>query len=475
MLISIYLPFSDYRPLLVEGFSRLPKPNWPFPDTALGAHLRSVGPIRHRRKSGFEGWVGEDRLALGINALAIELPRPKKSDGLARLRLVRKACYFDGLTNGRFELLFSVEPEGETRATALAAANRVLNLGSKIAKQNFEGTLTTASNALAGLWANATIKHGQNSHEDLVRVGRPTCIVESDLFLRDERKLRREGRKESYAGPAVELAFTTNDHQAEILLIYNPIEGVRLGGQGSIFRSDARHLRTYTLRLLQDVESLSLLFSLPLESIDDDKIQNLVNEYTRRVSRSQNKLKRYEMGELVEYCYSAFNRLYPGRVESLRVQLQSSRIRPNIIRKMLQFLDISEASALTVGELHLGDNIQGDKVMSDKYENIKVSGQGVAIGTGAQASVENSSNTSMAGETVASSLTTLAQLVREQKQQTGTDTEAALIEAAAAKAEAGDETEAGRLLKKSADWVMDIAKSMGSSALASFLKSYLDI
>jgi hypothetical protein len=53
--------------------------------------------------------------------------------------------------------------------------------------------------------------------------------------------------------------------------------------------------------------------------------------------------------------------------------------------------------------------------------------------------------------------------------------EATLVEAAAKKAQKGDETGAAAILKKSASWVLDLAKSAGSAALSAFLKSHLGI
>jgi hypothetical protein len=55
------------------------------------------------------------------------------------------------------------------------------------------------------------------------------------------------------------------------------------------------------------------------------------------------------------------------------------------------------------------------------------------------------------------------------------DVEATVVEAAAAKAGAGDEEGAVAMLKKSAGWVLDIAKSAGSAVLVAVLKSRLGV
>jgi hypothetical protein len=482
MLVSVYLPFSDFRPLMVEGFARLSKPAWPFPDVVGGPHLRSVGCIRRRPKLGFDGWVGEDRLAFGINALTVSLPKFDAVENLGRLRLIRKACFFDGLTNGRFEFLFTTEATAKTRELALKAALRFLNLKAEAAKFEFQGTLNTSSRIVGRLWSDVTIKHGEEKHSEWIRTGRPICIVENDYYLGVQHK---SASTEFSTKPAIELTITPGTKPVELLLISAPkilaeLDFEFANPRGSAFRSEARYIRTYALRLLQNIESLSLLFSLPLSSIDDDKIQSLVNEYTRQINRSRQHMENFDVPELVDYCYSAFRRLYPGRIESLRVQIQNSTIRPNVARKLLSFLEICEAAPSSLSAIHFGDEVHGDKItgdkiMGDKYENIDVSGQGVAIGRSASANVSQSANAPVRAESVASSLTSLAEMVRKQPGRDDAEIEASLVEAAAKKAEAGDESGAGALLKKSAGWVLDLAKSAGSAVLAGFLKSHLGI
>ncbi|WP_035655583.1 hypothetical protein, partial [Bradyrhizobium sp. STM 3809] len=444
MLISIYLPFSDYRTLMVPGFRRLAKPTWPFPDQGDGVHLRSIGAIRQRRKLGFEGWVGEDRLAFGVNALTVQLRRRDDAHQLGRLRLIRKACYFDGLTNGRIELLFGAEPPNIDKRAALQAAGYFLDLKARIAKGGFEGPLVSVPPALARLWADVTVSHGQPSHSEWVKTGRPVCIVECDQPLTPDRGSQQETEA------VVQLALIARPRRTEVILIA-PSRSIEPGGSDSRsqFRFAARYVRTYSLRLLQNAESLSLLFALPLAAIDDDRVQNLVNEYTRQINRSRQRMEPFRAADLVQYCYSAFERLYPGRIAALRVQLQNSNIRPNLVRKMLQFLDLSEAANLQVsGGINLGDGdmVQGDKVMGDKYENIDAKGQGIAIGRGATAKVTASSNNV---DSIHTALASLADEVRKQSGRDDAETEATLVEAAAKKAGEGDEAGAAAILKKS--------------------------
>jgi hypothetical protein len=459
MLLSLYLPFSDFRALFADGFSRLRQPSWPIPQLPKG-HIRGIGSIRRRRKEGFEGWVGEGYLAFGISAIALCLPRRMDHADFKEIHLIRKACFFDGLLNGRFEFLFSVEPKDRAREAAFSAAKYVLNLPTLVRRHNFNGSLRSVAKSAAHLWADSTIKHGHNAYREFVRAGRPVCIVESEASLHGRNSMR-EDSPEGY--PNIELTIL-GAPSTELMLIWpsadqQVIEGMRQ----STFRFQSRFVRTYSLRLLQNVEGLSLLFGMPVSDIADDRIQNLLNEYTRQINRSRQRIEEYAAPKTIGYCYSAFSRIYPGRIDALRTMLLNSDIRPNVVKKVIELLDISEMS-----NIHITGDFNMEKVMGDKFEHIDVSGQGVALGRGAQASVSQSTNAP--SETLSSALDALAGLVRKQAGRADADVEATLLSTAAKKAESGDEAGAA---SSSRSWVLDLAKSAGSAVLAAFLKSHL--
>lgn len=136
---------------------------------------------------------------------------------------------------------------------------------------------------------------------------------------------------------------------------------------------------------------------------------------------------------------------------------------------MLSLLDSVESSSISI----YGDYVV-EKVMGDKYGNIKVDrSQGTAIGRGASAIVQSSSNVS--NEALSVSLRELAETVRAQTTREDAEVEATLLDAAAKKVEDGDEAGAVGLLKKSAGWVLDLGKSAGATVLAAFLKAQLGI
>lgn len=280
MLISVNFPFSDYRSLVSRDFTRLTRPAWPTPTDESG-HVRRIGCIQRRRKSGFEGWVGEGHLAVGLSGLSLRLPYSYPD--LGRVRLIRKAGYFDGLVNGRFELLFGMERAAPDLLSAKSAAARLLAIETKATRVLFNGPLLAAASSLRELWGTATVAHGMSADVETIRSGRPVCIVESDTQI--------AGMEEqvSFSGPALETPVAL----IEQLLTKPPIEIIILSNRSSEskagrtrFRYISRYARTYAFRLLQNVEAISLLLSRDDIDLNDDSVQFVLNEYTRQISRS---------------------------------------------------------------------------------------------------------------------------------------------------------------------------------------------
>lgn len=461
MLVTAVLPFCDLRRVMVPAFERLARPGWPSPQGNLD-HMRGIGRIEARRLTGFEGWVGENMLALRLPGAALRLPRDLPAAGVERIRLIRKACFFDGLLNGRFEFLFNIDTTGHTHATARAAAAALLETRIVIRRTGFDGPLRKAAPALGRLWALATVRHGSEPALAFVRPSRPVVIIEDDAQA-------PHADTGTPAGVGLDVALSLDSSSGKPIeyLLISP-RGPDALRRGERFRSEARQVRTYLLRLLQNVEGLSLLFGEKLDSVDSDRVQNLLNEYTRQINRSRQRVDGVAPSQIVDYCYSAFERMHPGRIAALRVDLQNSSMRPNLVAKILTFLALCDASNIQVeGPLM-------ETVMGDKFENIDVNNsQGTAIGRGASATVTGSSILK-ADATLPESLDWLAKQVRASGHEDA-DAEAAMVAAAAKKAAAGDDDGAVAWLKKSGKWVLDIAAKSGSALLTAFLSAKFGI
>jgi hypothetical protein len=453
MLITAVLPFSDFRGAVTPGFAMLTRPTWP--DPASG-YLRGIGGVRRRFLPGFDSWVGEGSLVCGIPAMSLDLPRWPTGGNGARVALVRKACYFDSLVNGRFEFLFRVTPEPHSLAEVAELAR--LLLGRPVRVPRFDGDkdprpLGGQSGAVARLWAHATVKRGADPFLKEVRAGRAFVVAESDAAI---------GIVPDGAPAGVDLRIDQTDKPFELFIVHPPV--AQAGWRGTPYRQAARTLRTYLLRMLQDVEALSQMCALPGAILEDDRVQFIFNEYTRHIIRSRAQIQ--DTTGLFAYCYAAFGRLYPGRVEGLRRQVVSSGMRPNVKAKVLEFLKEVESARTVIQNL-----VQGDYIMGDKYSDISVTGsQGTAIGRGAGATVTGSINQVGDPEVVAA-LRDLAAKVRLSGNEDA-GIEAEMIENAAVKAEAGDEKGAVGLLKKVGKWALGLGTTVGTAALSGFLKAH---
>jgi hypothetical protein len=456
MLITAVLPFCDFRGAIAPGFAMLARPPWPDPATG---YLRGIGGVRRRLLPGFDSWVGEASLVCGIPAMALQLPRRLPGRADRRVALVRKACYFDGLVNGRFEFLFRVTPEPASFADVAEAARALLDRPVRVPR--FDGgkdprPLGGQSGAVARLWANATVKRNADPLLKGIRAGRAFVVAESSSAL---------GPVPDGAPAGVELRIDQSGKPFELFVIHPPHP--QPAGRNTPYRQAARTLRTYLLRMLQDVESLSQICTLPGADLDDDRIQAVFNEYTRHIIRSRARIE--DKTGLFAYCYAAFGRLYPGRIEGLRRQVVGSGMRPNVRGKVLDLLDEVENAQTVIQNL-----VQGDYVMGDKYQDIDASGgQGIAIGPGARAQVSDSVNQALDPQLI-SALRDLATRVRDSGNPEA-GIEAEVIESAAKKAEEGDEKGAVAYLKRAAGWAVGLGTTVGSAVLTAFLKAHLGL
>ncbi|MBN9671193.1 hypothetical protein [Roseibium aggregatum] len=464
MLISLYFPFSDQRRLLHRDFVPIEKPHWPVPDDP-GGHMRGIGSVRHRWKRGFEGWVGEDMLVIGGSSFRLALPFKDPDGRLGRIRLIRKACFFDGILNGRFEFLISTEREAGTKDEIKSLVDYLLQTKLRLrdgsGKLLFQSVLGQGGKAATNLWANASTHHREDAHADAVLARRPFCVVENDLPL--------EGPKSGivqYASDRFNV-FADIDRLKDRrtfcdLFLLSSDAGDRAGRNSEVWQT-TRYLRTYTFRLIQDVEAVSNLLTSRKIDIEDDRAQLIFNLYTKHIYRAEQRLTDFSAGYLIAMGYAAFEALFPGRYEDLKTRILSSRIRPNVAKKLLKLLEDAEASQQTVNQYY-----KQEIIMGDKYSDIDVKGEGIAIGRGASATVSKGDNAD-----IAEVIREIAKTIRETKDRPDAEVQAVLAESAAEKLKEGDEKTAGSLLSKMSGWALDLLKASGTAAVAALVKSYM--
>ena len=399
--------------------------------------------------------------------------------------MIRKAAYFDGICNGRIEILVSTEKPAVDERTVTGLVEQLSLMPLRIMQGSggnrrclFEGALKEATRATAKFWAQSSVAHGNDPLSDGLRSRRMYAVVESGTPIRTRRPIVIKSRL--YKSGFIELDKNGSTQNFDFLKagllqagkgryridasIFTPTEeGYQsISSQyerGNSLRNATRYLRTYSFRLIQNIELLSIIMNSNELNFEDDAVQDTFNEYSYRVNRSRQRLEDYAAGDLIRLGYASCSALYPGGENSVRTKLISSNIRPNIRKKLLALLEYSEQA---INHIH---NDHREIIMGDKYDNIDAKGDGIAIGRGTSAVVNKVNSDELAG-----ALSELAMLVASSGREDAA-AQAVLVETAAEKAKEGDEEKAGSLLKSAAGWVLDAAKTIGSAALAAFIKS----
>jgi len=460
MLITVIFPFYDLRRILVPGFEPLAKPNWPTP---VSGHLRGLGGVAERYKRGFDSWVGENYLIVGNLGIALDLPRALPGWPAQRIRLVRKAGYYDGLASGRFEFLFRLEEPAIGRAQLPAFVSALLARPARVPafdKGRPPLALERQTRTVPRLWARATTKRRAEPHGDQVQPATILVIAESDDPA--------DGQAGDGANPASLEMLDSPPGKPIDLFLLAPTAGSQTGPR-SAYRGQARLIRTYFLRMRQDVEAISRICTLPAERLEDDLVQYVLNEYTRHVNRSRQNLEP-ATADMVSYCYALFAGIYPGRIAGLRAEVARSRMRPNVRDKLLDLLDRARESMIKVETLIIGgDVVEGDKIEVGDISN----STGIAVGRQATATVTDSGNQGV-DPAVIEGLLALAKQVRLSGHDDA-DVEAEILENAAKKAKDGDEKGAVSYLKKASTWALGLGTTVGSAVLTTYLKAQLGL
>ncbi|SFB12820.1 hypothetical protein SAMN05421688_3105 [Poseidonocella pacifica] len=388
--------------------------------------------------------------------------------GLGRVRLVRKACYFDGLLNGRFEVLISTENDPKTYAAAERFVGDMLSATLHVRDGSgetfYSGALVRGTRAVPLIWSRALTLHGSELHSDAVMARRCLCVIESDSPIKSARTatLPFKGPGDDWASDFnvyVQVDRVTAVNQSVELCTFTTHATTWNQGRYSASWSATRYLRTYTFRMLQDIEAMSQLLLHEDIDLEDDRVQLIFNAYTRHVLRSHLKLSQKSAEYLVEMGYAAFESLHPGELETLRVRIVTSSVRPQVAKKLLNMLD-EVRNAKTIVNVE-----RQEIIMGDKFEGNTISGTGNVIGCGNVVSVHQQ------GKELAVSLAAVAKLMREKTEYDDAETQATLAETAAEKLKDGDEKTATTLLGTMASWSLDLIKTAGTAALTAFVKA----
>jgi hypothetical protein len=319
----------------------------------VNAHLRRIGRLQPRNLPRLPTWLGEQYLAFGLSALTVYAPYTLPGIRLGRLRIVRRAAYFDGHAAGRFEVLLSTDLDLERAPVAFRAAEEVVRIRTEVQVPCEEALraqpLVRAGPALARVWAAATTPHGSDPHAGDIVVHSPVVFMEADTVM-----MGLDGSL-NVRPSTFELDAGEDRRETTFGLKLGPIG--RTGSRGVVIgkhsvqsrppvphadqRGASRVLRAYLARLSTDTMALNRILGDARIDLASDPVQAALNAYTRHIGKVRRRLGSDALSRL---AYEAYDNAHPGGRTEMLHRLADAAIRPNLLRKVESCLDAAPSA-----------------------------------------------------------------------------------------------------------------------------------
>ncbi|WP_041468265.1 hypothetical protein [Chloroherpeton thalassium] len=476
MLLTIQFPFVDLRGFS-EATGRLAKPGWPIP-TPDDEFVRFSGAVRVRKRGGICGWLGENEVCEANRLIRLSYCPKIKDDHSGRqftTRIAFRRLYFDGLAVGKFELGIATKTRRKvvlTKQTVKEIVDNFLNLPTRVRESggNYrEVLLGHSAQSVASLYYHATTKHTDKqiiTPSDLaVRPGRPLLFLDCQS-------------NEDVPVPYWSRNVKISDRDFDLYNCVVPFHGKNIQlwllDNYSYDYSDtdaARRLRIYLLRLHAEHESLRLVLrGIMSKAIDvqprspmSDNLQYYINEATRRIGILDSQSSKQFEDEICKIARESMNIISPGKKDALVNVLKSIDFRPNILRKVEDY--INKWGDLTI-------NIE-EVTMGDRYE----AGQVGALGPNAHAhdmtfnQIWNQTKGNIDLQALSNELTILREELQKTAKNAEEFAEIGAIANAEIEAKKGDGPQVLSALAKAGKWALSVAEKIGIGVATAAIKT----
>jgi hypothetical protein len=479
MLIAVQHPFADSRRFLDENANLIKRPSWPSPP--LDEFVRCFGAIRERRLGGLEFW-GEDRQCdakRGIRFSSIGAFAAKHRK--VTFEVAFRRLFFDGMAVGKLEVgiatlgrLLVLRPE-----ESKPFLHQVFSMQVKVPDHGTNNTYELGGigkHFLNSYVAATTHTKGQTNAVIppwAIESGSPVMFVQ--VGPREDLPLPFF----TYEGPdlerwGIEISCCLVPYKQTNVRVWI----CRLSRRAD--RTVARSLRLSLMRLHAEHECIRLVCQnilsqrlfLSRGTDQSERLQDYLNQATRRIARSEKSAINISMGDgsIVDLSRLIADGIRPGERDSLLEMLRQASVRKNIVKKMAEYTQ----QIFNVGEMH----------MSFASEEYNVGGGAGAVGHQAHASTVNIANYQQAWQSMQSKVD-LGELASELgilkakmvPQATSPQQFAALAEVASAQ-EAAEQKDGPTILshlKRAGTWALDVAKEIGVTIASDVIKSSLGI
>lgn len=473
MLLTIQFPFVDLRGF-AEASGRLAKPGWPIPSPD-DEFVRFSGAVRVRKLGGLCGWLGENEVCEANRLIRLSYCPKIKDDYSGKqfsTRIAFRRLYFDGLAVGKFELGITAKTRRKvvlTKQTVKDIVDNFLNLPIRIRESggNYrEGLLGHSAQSVASLYCHATTKHTDKqtttSSDLVVCPGRPLLFLDCQS---------NEYIPVPYWSRNVKII---NNFDFDLYNCVVPFQGknIPLWLINNYTDTDAsRRLRIYLLRLNAEHESLRLVLrgimskdiNVRPRSPISNKLQYYINEATRRIGVLDSHSSKQSEDEICKIARESMDVISPGKIDALVNVLKSIDFRPNVLRKVEDYINKWGGSTINFMEVTMGD----------RYEAVQVGAQGPNAHAHDMTfnQIWNQTKGDIDLQALSNELTTLRGELQKSAKSAEEFAEIGVIASAEIEAQKGNGPQVLSALAKAGKWALSVAEKIGIGVAAAAIKT----
>jgi hypothetical protein len=361
MLVALQFPFTDVRSFVQGDTLRLPVPSWKLPDPDRD-FIRSVGPIRERRKKSIQEWPEDEFYCRVSRAIRFDPSYQHINDpDLATLAL-RRYCAFRRFTGGgilrkdeksevrsvaaRLEFGFGLRsrtgPFAPSPEQCIACVRSLLKLPVTFRGSMRPIPLVEIRDLFDDLYLQSTTAHkpaGQkNTQNWWLRRGLPLALVEFETSGPLSNLPLNAKRVPSLSSPGLELAYCTVEPAKDLQV------GVWLVGVQSedVDQGILRRLRLNLFRLHAErqgiSETLRLIQQEKIEIVRNSEASEQLQRYLEAAVRFLSRETRDNLPQLdiLKASEAAEDFAQPGQREKLLENL--AEIRGNLFRNVKDYI-----------------------------------------------------------------------------------------------------------------------------------------
>ena len=499
MFATVQIPLGDLRHFVYEPTGRLTAPPWPLADPSKH-FVRSVGPVRRRKRGGVTEWIGESLYCDAGHALVFpdqgglrhQLSQLISLTALYRRFFATGRAQWPGAV-ARVDLGFRVNGRNTNgkvtrrllplpNQAALAAASVML----RIPPDRRSRSLLSAGGAIAGRVRTVTTSLTSAPVQDRswwVQAGCPLVLVEApfrpEWLPHLDPPMNVDTSAPDDRGALALHHFSHLDYQGITVPVWT------LFYNRTVFAAAVRDLRIHLWRLHNEREVLRLVLASCLQG-QLDPSQPVLRDYLERQSRSLRQANRDRLPQtgILSHAYAIDTLVNADNLAELNEILCD--VSPGLAASVRGATRISaDAPAQAIYITNYG-KVQVAGTMENRDYTQKIEGGNVGAVIGGQASVSGGNfqgsgtqNIQVLDNVDMSRLSEeLARLVAELSQKASTqqqheDTE--IVREAMNAASQGDKESVWSHLKRVGKWVLDNATQIGVSVAAAVIAAAIGL